>query len=184
MSPFYTKTGDDGTTGLLGDRRVDKSDLQIEVLGTLDELSASLGMARSLCQNPVSDDIKTIQIRIYEIMSEVAATPENIDRFSKINDTCLMSLENLIERYSETTKIPNEFILPGDISASAAISVARTISRRAERRLVELGKREKDFRGILVQYLNRLSSFLYILELHVLQDQANGAISLAKKKEK
>ncbi len=184
MSPFYTKTGDDGTTGLLGNRRVDKSDLQIEVLGTLDELSASLGMARSLCINPVKEDIKTIQVRIYEIMSEVAATPENIDRFSKINDACLMSLEDIIERYTEITKIPNEFILPGDTTSSAAISVARTISRRAERRLVELGKREKDFRGILVQYLNRLSSFLYILELHVLQGQASGDLSLAKKKEK
>jgi len=184
MSPFYTKTGDDGTTGLIGNRRVDKSDLQIEVLGTLDELSAALGMARSLCENPMHEDIKTIQVRIYEIMSEVAATPENIDRFSKINDACLMSLEDMIERYTENTKIPNEFILPGDTSSSAAISVARTIARRAERRLVELGKREKDFRGILVQYLNRLSSFLYILELHVLQDQASGGLSLAKKKEK
>ncbi|HCS38501.1 MAG: cob(I)yrinic acid a,c-diamide adenosyltransferase [Anaerolineaceae bacterium] len=184
MSPFYTKTGDDGTTGLLGNRRVEKSDLQIEVLGTLDELSASLGMARSLCISPEKEDIKTIQVRIYEIMSEVAATPENIDRFSKINDACLMSLEDLIERYTEITKIPNEFILPGDTSSSAAISVARTIARRAERRLVELGKREKDFRGILVQYLNRLSSFLYILELHVLQGQAGGDLSLAKKKEK
>jgi cob(I)alamin adenosyltransferase len=182
MNPFFTRTGDDGTTGVLGSRRVDKSDPQIELLGSLDELSAATGFARSLCVSQVKDDLKEIQIKIYEIMSEIAAAGENSQKFQRVNDETLCSLEKLIENYSQQTKIPNEFILPGDNSASAAVSMARTTARRAERRLVAFNHQQPGVRKILFQYLNRLSSFLYILEIYIVQNQADQALSLAKKK--
>lgn len=182
MSPFFTKTGDDGTTGLLGNQRVDKSDLRIEVLGSLDELSAAVGLARSLCETSINDDLKKIQVTIYEMMSEIAATGENVDKFKKINDETVDSLESLIGKYSAKTRVPSEFILPGDNPASAALSIARATARRAERRLVELGKRESTIRSVLFKYQNRLSSFLYIVEIYAVQSQLNSTLSLAKKK--
>jgi len=183
MKPFYTRTGDNGTTGLLGDQRVDKSDLRIEVLGSLDELTATLGLARSLCPEQVNKDLKEIQVRVYEMMSEVAATPENVDRFMKINDQQLIELEEVIDRYAEKTELPKEFILPGDCSASAALSMARTVTRRAERRLVELNNSGRVVRGILLQYINRLSSLLYILEIHIVKNHGDGTLSLVKEKD-
>jgi len=183
MSPFYTKTGDDGTTGLLSEKRVDKSDLQIEVLGTLDELSAVLGVARSLCSKPIDLEIKNIQRVIYEIMSEVAAVPDNLAKFMKLDETTIEALETQIALYEQKTQLPSDFILPGDRSDSAAIAVARTITRRAERRLVELSRREDMLRPVLLRYINRLSSFLFILEIYVLQNQ-EGKLTLAKEKVK
>ena len=184
MSPFYSKTGDDGTTGLLGAQRVDKDDLRIEVIGSLDELSAALGMARSLCSQSVNDDLKKIQVTIYELMSELAATKENVSQFAKIDEASLEELESMIDRYADQTKMPTAFILPGDSTASAALSVARTTTRRAERRLVQLSKKENSVRKILLKYLNRLSSLLYVLEIHVIQNQAGILPSLVKKKAK
>lgn len=183
MSPFYTKTGDDGTTGLLGEKRVDKSELQIEVLGTLDELSAALGLARSLCSTPIDLEVKNIQRVIYEIMSEVAAIPDNVEKFMKLEDSTIEYLETQIAMYEKRTQLPKDFILPGDRPDSAAIAVARTITRRAERRLVELSRREDMLRPVLLRYINRLSSFLFILEIHVLQNQ-EGKVTLAKEKVK
>ena len=181
MSPFYTKTGDDGTTGLLGSSRVKKSDLRIEVLGTLDELSASLGLARSLSNTTVNDELKAVQVCIYQVMSEVAATDENVERFQTIGDVQIQQLEEKIEKYENASTKPSEFILPGDTAASATLSVARTIARRAERRLVELQEHQKTLRPVLLKYLNRLSSFLYILEIFSVQTETQSTPSLAKK---
>jgi cob(I)alamin adenosyltransferase len=182
MSPFYTKTGDDGTTGLLGNERVSKSDLRIEVLGSLDEVSAAIGLARSFSKQPMNEELKGIQKNLYEIMSEIAATPENQDKFSKISDVTVDEIEKNIERYTGKTQIPHEFILPGDCPASGALSLARTITRRSERRLVEFQKSGQRVRSQLLKYLNRLSSLLYILELHTIQTEGNVEPSLVKKK--
>jgi cob(I)alamin adenosyltransferase len=116
------------------------------------------------------------------MLSELAATTETAGRFMKIDDGTVFALEKMIEKYALQTQIPDQFILPGDTSASAAISVARTIARRAERRLVEYGKKKPEIRKILFKYLNRLSSFLYILEIYTIQSQTPGDLSLVKKK--
>ena len=183
MAAFYTKTGDDGTTGLLGDQRVEKTDMRIEVLGNLDELSAAIGLARSLNSEPVNSDLKNVQVTLYEMMAEIASLPENAARFGKISEEHVTGLEAKIADYSAVTNMPGGFILPGDHPCSAAISMARTIARRAERRLVELSNGKTMVRRVLFQYLNRLSSYLYILEIHTAQQEGNGSISLAKKKE-
>lgn len=184
MTPFYTKTGDDGTTGLLGNLRVDKSDLRIEVLGSLDELTASLGLARSLNAQRINEDIKLVQRKIYLIMAEVAATEEYLQRFSNLCQKDLVELEAMIESYTASTKMPRDFILPGDTSASAAVSISRTVARRAERRLVESLKSGNKIREIILQYVNRLSSLLYIMEIFIINQVGEGTFSLAKEKDR
>lgn len=176
MTKFYTKTGDDGYTSLLGEGRIAKYDLRMQAVGTLDEASAALGLARGLAQAPQSAElIIAVQRELYGIMAEVAATPENAARFRTLDPERLAWLEAQIDSLSSLVSIPNEFILPGDSTAGGAMALARTVVRRAERlvaQLTHLGELEN--RGIL-SYLNRLSSLCFILEL--LENQSAGRAS-------
>lgn len=177
----FSGLGDDGTTGLLGAGRVPKNDLRMETLGTLDEANAALGMARSLIEQP--SEVKmllAIQRQLYHMMAEIAATPENAARFMKIDAQIVKGLETHIDRLNDQVRLPNEFIVPGDSTASAAVSLARTVVRRAERRVVELINRGLVANPELTAYLNRLSSLLFILELHILQHTGKSKPTLAK----
>ena len=162
---FYTRRGDDGTTGLLGKGRVSKHDARIEAIGTLDEASAALGSARASTINEDSARLLLeAQRDLYHLMTEVASTPENADQF-RFEDERVEWLEKQIQRLSEVVQMPGEFIVPGDTQGGAALSLARTVVRRAERRLVELFDKNKISNPVLQQYLNRLSSLLFVLEL-------------------
>ena len=182
MSTFFSKTGDDGTTGLLGEERVSKFDLRIETLGTLDELTTVLGFAKTLCEDPIRREISNIQVKIYEIMAEVAATPENQEKFKKISEISVNDLENTIELYSGQIEKPKGFILPGDTTSSAALSMSRAVTRRAERRLVELDNRGSIGNRELLRYINRLSSCLFVFELYVIQHEIGATLTLSKGK--
>jgi len=136
---FYTRTGDDGTTNLLGEGRVPKTHPRIEALGALDEASATLGLARSQAIDPRTAPILLeAQRDLYKLMSEVAATPENADKFLLIDAKRVEWLETQTDSLSATVSMPHEFILPGDTASGAALSLARAVVRRAERRVVEL----------------------------------------------
>jgi cob(I)alamin adenosyltransferase len=176
MSKFYTQTGDDGHTGLLGEGRVEKYHNRIEAVGTIDEASATLGFARRLSKYKDTDDLLLrVQRDLYSIMAEVAATPENTEQFRSIESAQVTWLEEKTDILSKSIDLPNEFIVPGDSTAGAAISIARTVVRRAERRIAKLIiTNEIDNQNIL-RYLNRLSSLCYILEL--LENQADGSKS-------
>ncbi len=183
MTRFYTRTGDDGTTGILGDDRVKKFDLRMETLGTIDELTAALGMARSLLPaENYHNEIIGIQRRLYELMAEVAASTENAERFRKISSESIIELETKIDDLSTTVESPQGFILPGDTPASAAVSMARAITRRAERRTAELFERGDISNIHLVRYLNRLSSLLFVLEIRLIQESDKKKPRLAKEK--
>ncbi len=177
---FYTSKGDDGTTSLLGEGRVTKYHARIEAVGTLDESSAALGLARAQCLNPRSSPILLeAQRDLYKIMAEVAATPENAERFRSMDASRVKWLEEQTDALSEVVEMPKEFILPGDSLAGAALSLARAIIRRAERRVVELHDTEVVVNPELQRYLNRLSSLCFVLEL--LENKAAGhQTSLAK----
>jgi cob(I)alamin adenosyltransferase len=163
---FYTRTGDDGTTGLLGEGRVPKTHPRIETLGALDESTATLGLARAQARDPRSSGILLeTQRDLYKLMAEVAATPENAERFHAIDAARVDWLEAQIEALSATVTMPREFILPGDSLAGAALSMARAVIRRAERRVVELFEARELSNPELVRYLNRLSSLCFVLEL-------------------
>ena len=173
MSPFYTRSGDDGSTGLLGEGRVPKYHPRMEALGALDEATAALGLARSQSQAVQTVPIVTeVQRDLYKLMAEVAATPENVERFHAIDAQRVTWLESQTDALSEVVKLPKEFILPGDTSAGAAFSLARAIVRRAERCVVKLFDHEEITNPELQRYLNRLSSLCFVLEL--LENQAAG----------
>ena len=129
---FYTSKGDDGTTNLLGEGRVAKYHARIEAVGTLDESTAALGLARAQCADPHSSEILLhAQRDLYRLMAEVAATPENAEQFRFIDSTRIAWLEEETDALSKLVEMPKEFILPGDSKAGAALSLARTIVRRA-----------------------------------------------------
>lgn len=166
MSKFYTRKGDDGTTGLLGEGRLPKYHPRIEAIGTLDETTATLGLARALSHSPEVREILTqTQRDLSALMAEVAATPENAAKFRSVDQTRVVWLEAQTDSLSEKTEMPREFILPGETAGGGALSVARAVTRRAERRVAELLATGDLENKELLRYLNRLSSLCFILEL-------------------
>ena len=186
---FYTAKGDDGTTGLLGEGRVPKYHVRMEAVGTLDEASAALGLARAQCEAPTPKGtlqtpriLLEVQRDLYKLMAEVAATPENAEKFRGIDEERVKWLEQTTDELSKVVGMPKEFILPGDTLGGAALSLARAVIRRAERRVVELYDGDVVVNQHLQRYLNRLSSLCFVLEL--LENQHSGRkTSLAKSKE-
>ncbi len=180
MSSFYTGSGDDGYTGVLGEGRVAKDDALPEALGTIDEATACLGLARSICRSDeVGAVIVQVQRHLYGLMAEVAATPENAAHFRSIEAAQVAWLEEQTGRFGQATGAPREFILPGDSPAGAALDVARTVVRRAERRVAGLLHAGRIQNPALLRYLNRLSSLVFVLEL--VENRAGGKkLTLAK----
>ncbi len=180
---FYTAKGDDGTTGLLGEGRVPKYHARMEALGALDEASAAMGLARAQCVAAQTAPILLeAQRDLYKLMAEVAATPENAAQFRAIDAARVEWLEQQTDAVSQLVQMPKEFILPGDTPGGAALSLARAIVRRAERRVVALFDENEITNADLQRYLNRLSSLCFVLEL--LENQSAGkSTSLAKESE-
>jgi cob(I)alamin adenosyltransferase len=169
---FYTRRGDDGSTGLLGKDRVPKHDARIEALGTIDESSAAIGVARASAQDERCAPLLLVAQRdLYLLMAEVAATPENAGKFH-FEARRVEWIEKHIEELAKVVQMPGEFIVPGDSVGGAALSLARTVVRRAERRVVELFDKKETTNPVLQQYLNRLSSLLFVLEL--IENRAAG----------
>jgi cob(I)alamin adenosyltransferase len=173
--------GDGGKTGILGENRLPKNHPRVETLGVLDEASSALGFARALCQVPhTAEVILEIQRDLYILMTEIATTAKKSPHFKVIDQPRIDWLESEYESLRVTVPLPEEFILPGDTIPGAAMDVARTVVRRAERRVIDLFDRgEINNRNILI-YLNRLSSLCFVLEL--LENQISGReTTLAKK---
>ena len=164
---LFTRQGDQGTTGLLGGSRVPKNDLIMEVLGTLDEVDASLGVARSQCKSEmVPDIIVQVQKDLWLLMADIAsidATDRN--QRSNISADHLQWLEQSIAALAETYAKPNRLIIPGEVYSACLLDLARTIVRRAERRFVDLLSARSFHNPQILPYLNRLSSLCYALEL-------------------
>lgn len=181
MASFFTRAGDEGYTSILGKSKVPKYDLRLEAIGTLDEANAALGLARHYCQDPKSKLLLLhIQHQFYTLMGEIAATPENAERFRGINSEQISWLEESMNDLGLTAKFPGDFIVPGDTLAGAALDVARTTVRRSERRVAELFHQQQITNPDLLRFLNRLSSFLFALELTENQFSGTGHLTLAK----
>lgn len=181
MTKFYTRTGDEGTTGLLGEGRARKDAPRLEAVGALDEANAALGVARASCQATLSPKILlTVQRDLYSLMAEVAATPENAARFRNIDAGRVGWLEDQIAALEVQVEPPNEFIVPGDTHAGAALDLARTVVRRAERRVTGLYLDGEIENAELLRYLNRLSSLCFVLELWENQRAGQDKPTLAK----
>lgn len=162
---IYTKTGDDGTTGLIGGSRVRKSDVRIECYGTADELNSALGLAAVNAPGDLSALIQEIQHDLFVIGSHLA-TPDNEPGAGKwlppLDETMVARLEMQIDT-AETQLAPlRDFILPGGSETAARLHLARTICRRCERLLVDFAQ-DRPVPQLILVYLNRLSdwSFTY-----------------------
>jgi cob(I)alamin adenosyltransferase len=162
---IYTRNGDDGTTGLYFGGRVAKSSDPIEVNGSVDEAQAALGWARSLTEpgSRLNEIIITLERDLYVLMAEVATLPENrhklIDGSSKVTPTMIERVEGLIDELSAEYDMPTEFVVPGENQLSAALDVARTVIRRAERDAVGYPLENSH----VVGYLNRLSDLAWTM---------------------
>jgi cob(I)alamin adenosyltransferase len=178
---FYTRGGDEGYTGLLGEGRVAKEDLRMEALGAVDEVSAVLGLARAHLHSAEGPGMLLhVQRDLYGLMTELSATPENVQRFRTIGPENVAWLESQVNTLSMVVEIPREFIVPGDSVEGAFLDLARTIVRRAERRVADLFHRGDVTNADLLRYLNRLSSLCFVLELRENQIIGNKKITLAK----
>lgn len=181
MSPFYTRKGDGGLTGVLGDGRVAKSDLLMDAIGSVDEANSALGLARATCQQPEACEvILAIQRELYRLMAETAATPENAERFHSIDAARVVWLEEKTAYFESRVEMPREFIVPGDTVCGAALDMARTTVRRAERRMAGLVNEGRVANGELLRYLNRLSSLCFVLEIYEHQYGENQPLTRAK----
>ncbi len=160
---IYTRRGDDGTTGLLYGGRVAKSSARIALNGAVDEAQAALGLARAECEPDSELDqlLVSVERDLWVLMAEVATTPANRRRLTPgatlVTEDMVVALEHHIDDLTARTAMPKEFVVPGSNRCSAALDVARTVVRRAERLVTaDLG------RGSLVgPYLNRLSDLVW-----------------------
>ncbi len=158
LSKIYTRTGDDGTTGLANGERIDKSNIRLEVIGNIDEINSLIGVIEA---TDIPDDISgyllNIQHQLFDIGGEIA-TPGN----AAVSPACVERLEELIESYNENLPKLKEFVLPGGSLSASVFHLARSVCRRCERSMVELSRTEY-VNPETLRYINRLSDLLFVL---------------------
>ena len=162
---IYTKTGDDGLTGLLSNRRVPKDDARIESYGTIDELNAVLGTARAQGLGEEADAlVGRLQDELFAVGSALADPNPGGPFHAAIHEAHVARLEAVIDALEAELPPLTRFILPGGTAAAATLHLARTVCRRAERQVVRLGHTPGEHvPGTLIVYLNRLSDLLFVL---------------------
>jgi cob(I)alamin adenosyltransferase len=171
MSKYYTSRGDEGQTDQLGVSRLSKAHQRIRALGAIDEASAALGLARAQIKLPEFQElIKAIQTDLYRIMTQVSLEEPDPGKFPDLDPKRLGWLEEKISYYGDPLERPKDFILPGENLPSAALGMARTVIRRAERETVALQEMGELFSEIALPYLNRLSSLCFVLELMTVEN--------------
>ncbi len=165
MAKVTTGTGDDGYTGLLGDQRVPKFDPRPDTFGTVDEATSALGLARALTQDAHAREvILHMQRDLYILMAELATPSEHQAAVGfRVTAEHIRWLEEAEADLQQRVEIPNKFVIPGDSPDGAALDLARTIVRRAERLAVKLLHDGTITNGEVVRYLNRCSDLIFIL---------------------
>lgn len=160
-----TRTGDRGETSLFGTPRVRKSDPRIEALGDLDEAQAAIGVARALAhRSALSRVLLELQRGLYTAMSEVATPHEDLARLpQRLDDAAVHALDEAAERVKAASPVEGRFVIPGEDPLSASLDLARTVARRAERRVVACADAGLVASDALLAWLNRLSDLLFLL---------------------
>ncbi|OHE85237.1 MAG: ATP:cob(I)alamin adenosyltransferase [Lysobacterales bacterium RIFOXYA1_FULL_69_10] len=171
LSKIYTRTGDDGTTGLGDGRRVDKDSARVEAYGTVDEANSTIGLVLAA---PVPDDVRVlltaVQHQLFDLGGELC-----IPGHAAIFDADIERLEQRLDEFNADLPALKDFILPGGGEAAARCHVARTVVRRAEREAVALSRLE-EVRPEAVRYLNRLSDLLFVLARVLARDSGHGEV--------
>jgi cob(I)alamin adenosyltransferase len=167
---IYTKKGDDGTTSLWYGGRIPKHHGRTDAYGTLDEACSQLGVARALCgpdQAELAADILRLQDDIFVAGAELATAPEAAARLedgvSRATEEMVAELEALIDRYMARVDLPPKFVIPGGNQISAQLDVARTVVRRAERRISELNEEGELASETVIHFINRASDAIYAM---------------------
>lgn len=158
---IYTKTGDKGTTSLYDGSRVDKDNIRVESYGTLDELNSYIGLCTNYAKDEDKEILRNIQIKLFAVSAELATKEENKYK-TPITEDDVKSLEEIIDSYLQKIDKIDAFIVPGTNLISANLHIARTICRKAERRIISLSKVEP-VNPILLKYVNRLSDVIYAI---------------------
>ncbi len=177
---IYTRAGDKGKTGLLSGDRIDKDDPRVEAYGTIDELISVLGIAKIYSSKKIAEYIETIQKTLFYVNSELAVNPNSIEaddpilaNLHVINTEDVASLEKLSDELSEELPFLKNFVIPGGTQAAAFLHQARTICRRAERRIIAFAKVCLINEEIL-RYINRLSDLLFVFARYENVEEGKG----------
>ena len=158
LSKIYTRTGDDGTTGLGDGRRTDKDSLRVEAIGTVDELNSLIGLVLAeTVPDRVRDCLTRVQNELFDLGGELCLPDQTL-----LSGDCVTRLEKNLDAFNDALPPLKEFILPGGDRAAATCHVARSVCRRAERRLVTLSREER-VNEVALRYLNRLSDLLFVI---------------------
>jgi cob(I)alamin adenosyltransferase len=178
---IVTKTGDKGETSLMYGHRVSKGDARVDAYGCVDELSAALGLARSIATDKfVSGEILAAQKDLIVVMGELATAPTDRERYVK--DGFHVTTSAMVDRITavieglekDKSLYPKDWVIPGETRVSAGLDFARTTCRRAERHIAAFGRSEKHFNPEILRYLNRLSDLCWVLARHAEKHSRNS----------
>jgi cob(I)alamin adenosyltransferase len=171
LSKIYTRTGDDGTTGLGDGSRVDKDSQRVAAYGTVDELNSTIGMILAQeIPDGIRESLTQIQHDLFDLGGELC-----IPGMAMVHDTDVDRLETTLDGFNADLPALKDFILPGGGMAAACCHLARTVCRRAEREVVSLS-RESDVRPQAVRYLNRLSDLLFVIARVLARSSGHGEV--------
>jgi len=161
---IYTRAGDDGSTSLVGPGRVPKSSARIEAYGCVDELNAVLGLVRAHDHEDwLASELDVIQSQLFQVGAELATTEaQALAKLERVSDPDVLQLEGWIDRLELDLAPLKNFIVPGGSELAARLHLARTVCRRAERRIVALHAAEPT-EAVLIRYLNRLADLLFVM---------------------
>ena len=161
---IYTKKGDSGKTSIIGETDINKHNIRIEAYGTIDELNSHIGLLRSYKNKSFDlyiNELIYIQEKLFEIGTELASK-SNKNKISQVDSKSIKKLEHFIDNMEIQLPPLRSFILPGGSIWNARVHIARTVCRRAERRITLLNESEK-VNDFLLQFMNRLSDYLFVL---------------------
>ncbi len=175
MASVYTRTGDDGTTGLFHGGRVSKAAAIVDAYGAVDETTAMLGLARSGCADPaLAEELLALQRELFVLGADLATHPDRRDALedgvSRVTTAMVQDLERRIDSELEQRPLRPVFVVPGSTPTEAAIDVARTVARRAERLVVAAADGGAHVSEEARRYLNRLSDLLFVLARRAASD--------------
>ena len=169
LNKIYTKTGDDGTTGLSDGSRVKKYDLRPSAYGDVDELNSFIGLSINCINkdkkyNSLVKILKKIQNHLFDLGADLSTPIEEKPKYEplRIKNTQVLNLENLIDNFNSKLEPLNSLVLPGGSEMSCWLHIARTVARRAERSMSKLSEKNKINKQSLI-YINRLSDFLFVI---------------------
>ena len=162
LNKIYTRTGDKGSTLLGNGKRVDKNSLRVDAYGSVDEANASIGLSILRTNTKIKKILRIVQNDLFDLGADLCIPDKKNIKKLKITNDRVDFLEKEIDGFNKELASLNSFILPGGSESSTYLHIARTITRRAERKVVALSKKEK-INSVTIIYLNRLSDLLFVL---------------------